>query len=592
MTTSGICELFGFARPRRRRNDLRKANWWKMVCAPLALCVATAIASNAQTFRRLASLDGTNGASPWGDLIQGLDGNLYGATQSGGAYSAGTIFQITRGGALTTLYSFCAEVNCPDGSAPNGGLVQSADGTFHGTTSGGGAYQNGTVFSMSPSGALTTLYSFCAEPNCSDGAGPLAGLVQATDGNFYGTTVYGGITCGTGGIGGLPGEPGAHGCGTVFRITPGGTLATLHTFCTQTGCPDGSSPEGLVQATDGDLYGITWAGTETNNGTVFKITIGGELTTLHAFSSDDGSQPMGRLVQATDGNFYGTTMYWGPTRNGTIFRITPGGDLTTLYSFCVTQYPCPDGHLDYAGLVQGTDGNLYGTTRYNGAKGYGTVFQVTPSGTLTTLGSFCDQTTICAYGELPWAGLVQATSGTFYGTAYSGGAYLDGAVYSLSMGLGWFVETLPTTGTVGATIQILGTDFTGATAVTFDGLPASFTLISSTQIQTTVPSGATTGSVKVTIPSGTLSSKPRFRVLPQFTSFSPASGPVGTLVTINGISLSQTTRVGIGGVSAGFTVVDDSTVTATVPTGAKSGREIVITTHGGNAMSATTFSVK
>jgi len=593
MTTSGICELFGCARTRMRKNgSARMASGWKTACVVLLLCAATASVSPAQTFKRLASFDGTNGAGPWGDLVQGLDGNLYGATQLGGAYSAGTIFKITRGGALTTLYSFCAAANCPDGSAPNGGLVQSADGTFYGTTSGGGAYQSGTVFSMTPSGALTTLYSFCAQSNCTDGSGPLAGLVQATDGNFYGTTVYGGVSglgkygaCG--GIGGPPGEPIAPGCGTVFRITLGGTLTTLHTFCAQNSCPDGVYPGGLIQATDGELYGITWAGTLSNNGTVFKITPGGQLATLHSFDGGDGSQPMGRLVQATDGNFYGATLYGYGSH---IFRITPSGTLTTLYVFCAT-YPCTDGDQPYAGMVQGTDGNFYGTLHSGGATGSGTVFQATPSGTMTDLRSFCDQPTICVYGEVPWAGLVQATNGTFYGTAYSGGAYLHGTVYSLSVGLGWFVKTLPTIGTVGSTIQIMGTDFTGATALTFNGSPAPFTLLSSTQIQTTVPSGAGTGSVKVTIPSGTLSSKPAFRVRPQFTSFSPASGPVETVVTITGVSLAQTTRVGLGGVSASFTVVDDSTVNATVPTGAKSGRDIVISTPGGTAVSATTFTV-
>ena len=545
------------------------------------------ITSPAQTFRTLANFNGTDGAAPSGPLVQGLDGNFYGTTGGGGAYSRGTVFKVTRSGVLTTLYSFCvAQWPCSDGNLP-ADILQATDGNFYGTTVSGGTHGEGTVFKITPSGNLTALYSFCAKTGCTDGDGPEGSLIQATDGNFYGTTFQGGQL----------GDPFGGTDGSVFKITPSGELTVLHRF----DWTDGAHPlAGLVQGTDGNFYGTTQSGGAYGSscagfggcGTVFKITPSGAFTSLHRFDLTDGAYTDARLVQGTDGNFYGTTFNGGNpnpvcntqqdlTRCGTVFRITPNGTLTTLHSFNGT-----DGYAPGAELVQATDGNFYGTTSHGGAYGNGTIFKITPVGALTTLHSFNGTD-----GSSPWAELVQATNGTLYGTTLGGGIYGRGTIFSLCVGLGWFVETLPTTGTVGATIQILGTDFTGATAVTFNGTPAPFTIISRTQIQATVPTGSTTGSVKVTIPSGTPTSNKRFRVLPQMTSFSPTSGPAGTVVTITGVSLAQTTRIGIGGVSASFTVVDDTTVTATVPTGATTGKKVVITARGGNVASATTFTV-
>ncbi len=245
------------------------------------------------------------------------------------------------------------------------------------------------------------------------------------------------------------------------------------------------------------------------------------LTTLYSFCSQtnctDGNEPRG-LVQAADGNFYGTTAFGGAYYNnycsadpgcGTVFEITPAGVLTTLYSFC-SQPNCPDGGHP-VGLVQATDGNFYGATEWGGANGHGTVFEITPSGTLTTLYSFCAQAN-CADGANPEGRLMQATNGNLYGTTYYGGANVDGTVFSLSVGLGPFVETLPTSGNVGATVIILGNKLTDATSVTFNGTAATFTVVSSSEITTTVPTGATTGTVEVTIPSGTLSSNIAFQV--------------------------------------------------------------------------------
>jgi len=544
-----------------------------MACALFLLCVATAIVSSAQTLTPLVNFNGTNGSGPSGSLVQGLDGNLYGITAGGGAYGQGTVFKIAPWGGLTTLYSFCAQMNCPAGSVPNGGLVQSVNGTFYGTTTNGGAHGFGTVFYMTPGGKLTTLYSFCAQTNCTDGANPRVGLVHASDGYFYGTTTGGGT----------------HSGGTIFKIAPSGTLSTIYSFCSQTNCSDGGNPVGgLIQATDGNFYGTTQGGgAKGQGGTVFKITPRGQFTELYSFCSKtnctDGSVP-NKLVQATDGNFYGTTGNGGANGYGTIFEVTPSGTLTMLHSICA-QTNCTDGASPQAGLVQATDGNFYGATGSSGSNGYGTVFAITPGGTLATLHSFTG-----ADGSGPLADLIQATNGALYGTTQQGGTHGLGTVFKLVVGLGWFVETLPTYGKVGATIRMLGTNLKGATLVTFGGTTAAFTVLSSTEIQATVPTGATSGYVKVTLASSGIPSNNNFRVTPQITSFAPASGRVGTFVTITGVSLTQTTKVVIGGVSASFTVIDDTTVTATVPTGALTGK-ISITTAGGSATSTTSFAV-
>jgi len=493
-----------------------KARVVKTACILSVFCLAVALTSSAATtVTTLVSFDGTNGSQPeFGSLVQGTNGNFYGTTWSGGANIAGTVFKITPAGKLTTLYSFCAQAGC-NGYSPDAGLVQATNGNFYGTTGLGGAHNYGTVFEITPAGKLTTLYSFCAQSGCTDGQSPDAGLVQATNGNFYGTTLNGG----------------AIGAGTVFEITPAGKLTTLHSFCSQTSCGDGGASQGgLVQATNGNFYGTTSGGGANGGGTVFEITPAGKLTTLYSFCAQsgcaDGSEPSAGLVRATNGNFYGTTTYGGADGKGTVFEITPAGKLTTLHSFC-SQISCGDGDGAFGTLVQATNGNFYGTTVAGGANssgcggyGCGTVFQITPAGKLTTLYSFCAQSG-CADGSEPSVGLVEATNGNFYGTTTYGGAnssgcggYGCGTVFSLSVGLGPFVETRPTSGKVGAAVIILGTNVTGATGVSFHGTAAKFEVVSKSEIKTTVPSGATTGYVTVTTAKGTLKSNVKFRVIP------------------------------------------------------------------------------
>jgi uncharacterized repeat protein (TIGR03803 family) len=196
----------------------------------------------------------------------------------------------------------------------------------------------------------------------------------------------------------------------------------------------------------------------------------------------------------------------GTDDNGTIFCITPTGTLTTLHTFLIAEGKEPG-----AALIQATDGNFYGTAHAGGANNAGTIFNISASGTLTTLYSFCSQSG-CADGQSPNASLVQDTNGTFYGTTGAGGANGYGTVFSLSVGLGPFVETNPTSGKVGAAVGILGSNLKGATSVSFNGTAATFKVSSTSLITTTVPAGATTGTVQVVTPSGTLSSNVPFRV--------------------------------------------------------------------------------
>ncbi len=488
---------------------------WKRVQAILVLSVASAVAAHAQTFTTLADFDTTDGANPAAGLVQGADGNFYGTTDQGGRKcgfgSCGIVFRVTPGGTITAIYGFCFLENCTDGQFPQAPLVLSNDGKFYGTTSAGGDLPCGlsggcgTVFSITPNGKLTTLYRFCSLTNCTDGVLPTAALVQAANGDFYGTTSQGAILNG----------------GTVFKITAVGKLTTLYSFCSRTNCADGAYPvAGLIQASDGSFYGTTAAGgsgrgncdTEVGCGTIFRIMPSGAFTKLYDFCSQpnctDGGNVLAGLIQATDGSLYGTTQYGGgitcdvPHGCGTIFKIAPEGTVTTLHTFEGT-----DGLSPIAGLVQATNGNFYGTTRYAGPNGYGTIFQITSAGVLTTLHGF-DMTD----GSVP-NGLLQSTNGILYGTAGTGGDCC-GTVFSLSTGLGPFVSFVIDSGRVGQTGGTLGQGFTGTTSVSLNGTSASFTVVSDTYITATVPPGATSGFATVTTPSGTLTSNKPFQVLP------------------------------------------------------------------------------
>jgi uncharacterized repeat protein (TIGR03803 family) len=544
---------------------LRARNFF---CAAFVFCACVLILASfapAQTPTLLYNF-GAHTGDPlypfWeGIIAQGRDGNLYSTTMDGGANGWGATFKITTGGSLSVPFSFSAD------GTPEGGLILGADGNFYGTTQSGGANTVGQIFKLTPTGTLTVLYTFSGG---SDGSGPFASPIQGADGNFYGTVTSGGT-----------------GFGTVYKMTPTGTLTTLHSFAST----DGANPHApLLLGNDNNLYGTTWVGGTSGKGVMFKITPGGAFRVLFNFDGTHGANPNGPLVQGTDGNFYGTTTNGGIANSGVVFKITAGGKLTVLHSLNGTG----DGSQPLAGLVQATDGNFYGSASAGGSSvcsgGCGTIFKITLPSTFSTVYSFDDSS-----GASPAVTMIQHTNGLLYGDAENGGSACAapgcGVFFSLNLGLNPFVSLVYTSGKIGKVVEILGQGFIGATAVSFNGAPATFKVASNTFLMATVPSGATTGFVTVTTPSGTLTSNSKFRVLPFISSFTPSSGPPGTRVVITGSGLTGTNRVAFGGVAATtFTVNSDTQVTATVPAGAATGR-ITVTTPTGSASSSASFSV-
>ncbi len=367
----------------------------------------------------------SNGGHPSAGLIEGSDGNFYGTTEGAvsgtigsGLLGFGTIFKMTPAGVLTTLVQFTGNDAANKGSAPAAGLLLGSDGNFYGTTSSGGAFGNGTVFKMTTAGVLTTLVEFTGNGAVNKGASPKASLTKGNDGNFYGTTSGGG----------------AFGYGTVFKMTSAGALTTLVEFTGNGAANKGSAPmAGLTLENDGSFYGTTSSGGGSDYGTLFRMTPSGALTTLVNFvggGSRIGFAPKAGLVQTSDGNFYGTTSQGGRFGSaGTVFKMTPAGTLTTLVEFTGNGGSSPGVH-PYAGLVQGNDGNFYGTTHYGGTYGSGTVFRMSPAGLLNTIFSFAPD--LDTRGSNPYAGLVRDDDGNFYGTTYDGGAVGFGTVFKVT----------------------------------------------------------------------------------------------------------------------------------------------------------------
>jgi uncharacterized repeat protein (TIGR03803 family) len=396
----------------------------------VALVMLLHYPATAQVFTSLVNLNGANGATPmYMTLIEANDGNLYGTTIAGGANDYGVIFQMTLSGQLKIVYSFCDRAHCTDGRQPYGGVIQGTDGNLYGTTAFGGYrfHPYGTVFKTTLSGHLTVLHMFCAggpvRGHCTDGSLPLAAPVEGRNGQFYLTT--------NGALVLNPSEP------TAVRISKNKSFDILcahYNHCLTVGDMGGTASP-LIQAKSGIFYGTAGYGSQ-GNGTIFKIK-SGKVSVFHNFCSKancaDGLQPIGPLVVGNDGNFYGTTFgisseSWA-TKHGTIFSITPNGKLTTLYVFC-KQTNCVDGAAPASGLVQGTDGNFYGTTTIGGTNNDGTIFKITPQGVLTVLHSFSGSD-----GSNPVGGLIEASNHVFYGSTSSGGSDNDGTIFSLDVGL-------------------------------------------------------------------------------------------------------------------------------------------------------------
>lgn len=370
-----------------------------------AMITIGCITVSAQTLTTLHSFNGGDGLSPEATLVQGSDGNFYGTTVLGGAHNKGTVFKIDATGSLTTLHSFSGFPS--DGAVPVGGLIQGTDGNFYGTTASGGAFFEGMVFRITSTGAVTVLHSFNSFFH--EGAVPVGALIQGSDGNFYGTTVLGGD----------------HFLGTVFEIDAAGNLTTLHSFSGSPG--DGANPiAALAQGSDGNFYGTTPSGGQNFQGTVFRITPAGAFTVLHSFSGypGEGGVPFAALVQGSDSDFYGTTAVGGPHSKGTVFKIDAAGNLTTLHSFSGSPN---EGANPVAGLAQGNDGNFYGTTALGGTGSRGAIFKIDAAGNLMTVHSFTGSPND---GALPFAGLIQGSDGNFYGTTVLGGAHGVGTVFT------------------------------------------------------------------------------------------------------------------------------------------------------------------
>jgi uncharacterized repeat protein (TIGR03803 family) len=446
-----------------------------------------AIPAQAQTYTVLYSF-GTKPNDPLQPhgpdaIAQGRDGNLWTTSADGGTGNNGSVFKITPSGTVTVV----SNLGNP-GNTPFGGVTLGTDGNYYGTTELNGEGP-GTAFKVTPAGVETALHIF---GNAGDGACPWSAPIQATDGDFYGTTT---TVCGFGSQ------------GTVYKLTSAGVLTTLHTFTGADG-NDVSAP--LVQGTDGNFYGVSVDGGTNNDGVIFKMTPSGIVTVLHNFTGADGSTAYRALIQASDGNFYGNTYAGGSSNAGVIFKITPSGTFTVLRNLNGTT----DGNGPSAPLFQATNGILYGVTNIGGSSNLGTLFSITTGGTLNVLVNFTGTN-----GSGPNSPLKQNTNGILYGDTLQGGDLSlcsgtgCGVFYSLKIGAKPFVSLVSTSGKVGSKIEILGQGFSSASVVKFNGVAATtVTRAGTTFLLATVPAGASDGKVTVTTGASTLTSTQTFTV--------------------------------------------------------------------------------
>jgi uncharacterized repeat protein (TIGR03803 family) len=396
---------------------------------------STAFAATSHSI--LHSFTGADGSEPKARLVQASDGNFYGTTSSGGSANSGTIFKMTPSGSLTTLHSFTGGSG---GANPTTGMIQASDGNFYGSIDSGGTSGYGYVYKVTPTGTFSTLFSFSGV----DGAAPRGELTQGSDGNLYGVTAFGANGFAPGCAPTLGGS--GCGFGTVFKLSLSGSLTSLYSFSSADdngAVPEA----GLIEGQDGNFYGTTGRlGTvATGVGTAFKITPAGALTTLHRFvgGAADGAGPRGALVQLADGTLYGTTMGGGVGFVGTIFKLAPDGTgFAIAHAFESTDLS-PISNLQ---LLLASDGNIYGTTiaSSTGGSGFlppvGSIYQLTPAGGFSK--TFIFELSLTAptapSGALPNSGLIQGADGNLYGTTHCGTdncAGLGGTVYRLATGL-------------------------------------------------------------------------------------------------------------------------------------------------------------
>lgn len=359
-------------------------------------------------------------------------------------------------------------------------MVEAQDGNLYGVNTLGGSGKQGTIFRSGLNGTVTVLQSFSG----GNGSQPFS-LFPAANGNLYGVN-----------------EGGAN-AGLFFRMSLAGVLRNLSSYSNAEGTPSGP----LIQANDGNFYGSTTGGSQDY---IYRMTPSGVLTNIASFPS--AALPANGLIQASNGLLYGVMQIGNnPSGFGVVFSLTTAGVLNTIHTFTNGL----DGGVPQTGLVQASDGNIYGTTSQGGSAGGGTIFRIGPStGAFTTMFNF-----ILADGidpETTSPGLLQGSDGKLYGVTVSGGANNSGTVYSYDLGLAKPKPAIgrfsPTSGKVGTTVLLMGANMLGASAVTFNGVTAGFTAAGANYISAVVPAGATTGPIKVTTPNGTATSATSFTV--------------------------------------------------------------------------------
>ena len=551
-----------------------------MVLTMLAVLVifAGAVPAQAQTPTVLHSFnDGTQDAcAPRGNIVQGRDGNMYGggAACGAGGSGGGAIYKISPAGVESVFFNF------PQGwtNCGGAGLTLGNDGNFYSVCEGGNpATGMGSIFRLTPAGVFTDLHDFTGANGDSL---PVYPPIQGVDGNFYGVT----------------GNE-VQVCGNIYKLTPAGVYTNLHTFVFNNSECHSSN---LVQASDGNLYGTLANCTLPNSvGCVYRISTAGVYKEIHSFAFATGQVPCTGLIQGKDGKLYGATQQGAADGNGNIYKMTTAGVATDVHDFNnATDASCINDVGPPVNLLQVADGSFYGVNPAYGPNGNGSIYKLTSAGVFSAF-LFPNPS---VDGQLPSSTLIQNTNGLLYGTTPGGGnpascpSGCQGTFFSVATGDAPFVSLEPTqkTGFVGARAGMFGQGFSGASVVKFGGVAAkSVTLSGSTYLTAVVPAGAHTGAVTVTTGTTTRTSPQTYKVKPKITNFTPSSGPAGTLVTINGTGLIQTSAVNFGTVKATtFRVKSDSQVTANVPAGLPAGTvTISITTPGGTAISPTKFTV-
>lgn len=485
-----------------------------------ALVVALLTASvQGQTPTTLYTFAGNGApANPQNNSVaQGRDGNFYFTTCVPLSVNS-VLFNISPSGILDTVY---VPTNC------SYGVRLGTDGNLYSTTGNndgaGGLY--GSVYKVTPAGTVTTLHTFT---NGADGSYPYIPPIQGTNGILYGTTQAQATSS------------------TAYSITSSGTFTTLHTF---TGS-DGQNVNGLVQGSDGNFYGSSQSGGANNLGVIYKMTATGTVTVLHSFAGSDGAVGRWDLLQAKDGNFYGVTLNGGTNGAGVIFKISGTGTYAVLYNFPYIGTNQYTNTFPFSGLIQATNGLLYGVTGNTGGPwAFGAIYSFnTTTSTYTTLYNFTGGTD----GGQPYGPLLQHTNGLLYGSTYVGGnggcntVESDpglvgvggcGTVFTENIGAKAFIKLQSTAGAVGSKVGILGQGFSSASVVKFNGIAAAKpTLLGTTYLTATVPAGATNGFVTVTTGTSTLTSSQSYTVHNSWSSGVAIPVPVASAATgfING----------------------------------------------------------